>query len=393
MNKSNIEDYLDEVLSFETLDDELKSLDLEFKHLNRTGVTLEHLTENAETLWIRTERVHRRAIENLKKFNDTIYIGVTRLTEELDTIAKVTEAIKVKKPYKEEINISRINRFTINGKFEPDNVRPLLSEFQNLITFSDKVLFRFTDTANDLLNNVDFDEKFLDRFDTDLSAFKPKGWLHGYERVDVSKDKRFNEKSNVYKGQTFNSNRAIYFVGVSEDFKEPFESGRHKWVLTQKVLSSLRFKCLNDRTVRLIKEKGLTHKVSNLMSIKQRCNLIAGIIKRLSARKRDINRYLDDLERLYRNCNDIHSKAKSVKPLDPKNVNAESAERPFPSENKVFIESLAIYRNVVRLLFDYHNVIGIFLRILGSQALLLDSEIKAYSEPMTNPNQRTENQR
>lgn len=390
INKSNIEDYLDEVLSFEANNSDLE--DLDFKRVSR--ISTEQLTENAETLWLRTERIHKRAIENLKKYNNTIYIGITRLNEELETLGRVAEALTVKKPYKEEINISKINRFTVNGKFEPDNVRPLLSEFQNLITFNDKVLFRFADIAYDLLNNVNFDEDFLSRFDVDLEIFKPKVWLHGYKPVDVTRDKRFNERASVYKGLTFNSNRAIYYTGISEDFKESFESGRHKWVLTQKTLVGLRFKCLNDRTVRLIQQKGLTHKVSSLMSIKQRINLITGITKRLLARKRDINRHLDNLERLYRSCNDIQAKAKSVKPLDPKKANDQSAARPFPSENKVFIESLAIYRNVVRLVFDYHNVVSIFLRILGSQAHLLDTELKAYNEPMVNPNQQnTENRR
>lgn len=390
VNQINIEDYLDGVLSFETNDFELE--DLDFKRVRH--ISTEHLTENAETLWLKTERNHKRAIENLKKYNSVIYTGITRLNEELETLGRIAETLTVKKPYKEEINISRINRFTINGKFEPDNVRPLLSEFQNLITFNDKVLFRFADIAYDLLNNINFDENFLSRFDTDLEIFKPKIWLHGYKTVDVTRDKRFNERANVYKGLTFNSNRAIYYTGISEDFKESFESGRHKWVLTQKILAVIRFKCLNDRTVRLIQQKGLTHKVSSLMNIKQRISLIAGITKRLLARKRDINRHLDNLEKIYRSCEEIQAKAKSVKPLDPKDASDQSTTRPFPSENKVFIESLVIYRNTIRLVFDYHNVVSIFLRILGSQAHLLDTELKAYNEPIVNPNQQnTENRR
>lgn len=397
LKQNNLEDGYLAVLSFEELSLSIKSDINNVTELIETynksyTYSNEVLTENSVLLWTRTETSLKKSLENLKKYHEVINAGVHRLSEELAMLGRVADDIKAKKPFKTELKIKNPNRFTINGKFEPHNVRPLLSEFQNLLDFGDKILNRFGEVTFDLLNNVTFDDKFLDGYNVDLTAFKAKNWLRGLETVDSNHDKRFKEKQTVYKGQTFNSNRAIYYVGPADDMSGDFESNRHKWALTQKTLASLRFKCLNDKSVKLIEQKNLEFKTSNLTNIKQRCNILSGMLKRLLARRREINRLLDNIQKIYTACSDIKTKAERVEALKFDSDNEQSNARPFPSENKVFIESLVLYRNAIRITFDYYNVISIFLRILGSQAYLCDLELKAYSEPVVNPVNQRENQ-
>lgn len=385
------EDSLAAILSFEVFSENVKTsineLDAIIQDYNKVNkISNEVLTDNTSVVWTRTEANRNKTINNVKKYHEVINSGINRLAEELTMLGKVADQITTKKPYKLDLTIRNPNRFTINGKFEPTNVRPLLSEFQNLLNFNEKILGRFGDVTFDLLTAVEFDEKFLEKFNGDLTAFKAKNWLRSLEPVDTKNDTRFKETQTVYKGQTFNSNRAIYYVGPADDMPSGFESNRHKWTLTQKTLANLRFKCLNDRNVRLLTEKNLTFKTSNLMSIKQRCNILSGMLKRLVAKRRDINKFLDNIDRIFVACLDIKTKAEKVKAIDDSQTEA----RPFPSENKVFLESLILYRNALRLTFDYFNITSIFLRILGAQAYLCNLELKAYSEPLANPENKQE---
>lgn len=389
---NTMEDGFLAVLSLAEIENKLKEsltvTDSIFTVKNGEQLSIEALTDSANATWTRTQASFESTVKNLKKYHEVIYAGINRLYEEINMLSNITDDMKTKKPYKDEITISKLNRFTVNGKLEPSNVRPLMVEFQNLINFGDKILSRYGDVVFDLLTSVNFDEKFLSEFEVDLSAFSSKAWLHGSIEVDTIRDKRFKEKQTVNKGSTFNSNRAIYYVGPPDDISKGFESPRHKWTLTKSTLTSLRFKCLNDSQVRFLEDKATPVKVSNLMSVKQRCGILSGMLKRLIAKKRDVNKQLDNIDRVLTACIDIKNKADNVKEVKSEE---EPQSSPFPSENKVFIEAMALYRNNVRLTFDYYNAVSIFLRLMGSQAALCDKEIKAYSEPMTNPQNQPEN--
>lgn len=379
---------MEDVLSIEKefLKD-LEALDSNIKAFNSSSMGLEVITEASETLWETTSNNLNKTKRNLTKYHEAVFVGVTRLSEELKMLSNVANDIKNTKPIKPIIKLGRPIRFVVNGKFDPDNVRPLLSEFQNLLNFNDKILLNLSDIVIELLRNVRFDDKFLVNYNADLTRLQARGWLTGTSEIDPEKDTRFKKGQAVHKGATFNNNRAIYYVGPNADLPSEFESERHKWTMSFRVLSNIRFKCLNDPEAQLLNKGPIEHTVSNLMSIKQRANILSGILKRLSARKREINKHLDNIDKLMPFCQDIMNAAKKVKPLVDKE---DHSTKPHPSENRVFVESLALYRNTIRMTFDYYNAIAIFLRLMGSQAYLIDTEIKAYMETPGTPNKERE---
>ncbi len=348
------------------------------RHYACTGnvVSNEELTEHSNTVWVRTEASARKALVNLKSYSDVIVAGTKRLSEELTMLGKVGDGIKLSKPVKDTITLKNPTRFTINGKFEPVNVRPILSEFQNLMDFNDKVLIPYAEVINSLLETVEFNEKFLSGYAGDPSAFSADKWLKGL--MEVTNDERFKEGSNAFKGPTFNANRAIYYQGPISEFPKEHESVKAQWELLTKSLSSIKFKCLSDIAVKVEGgDKEVSFKVSNINSIKQRTGILEGVMRRMLAKANNINVHLDNIDKTLNLCSAIMGKAKDAK-VDSDNTN-------YPSENKVFIDSLALLRNEIRLTFEYYNVTSMFLKIIGSLAYICDVELKTYSAPVVKP--------
>lgn len=343
------------------------------------NISTEELTEHSNTVWIRTEASAKKAIVNLKRYNDVIVAGSKRLSEELIMIGNVAEGIKSGKPTTENLTLKNPARFTVAGKFEPVNVRPILSEFQNLMDFNDKVLLPYSDTIIRLLDSVDFNDKFLAGYDGDPSLFSADKWLRGL--TEVTEDDRFKPDSVTHKGDTFNANRALYYQGPVSEFPKEYDSAKAKWDLHAKALGSIKFKCLKDITVKGDDVKDLTFKVSNVSSIRQRAGILSGVIKRLLSKANAINAHLDNLENTIKACLTIMGKAKDVK--------ADSAAALYPSENKIFIESLMLLRNEIRLTFEYYNVTSMFVKLIGSLSYICDLELKAYSSPIVKPTEET----
>lgn len=350
------------------------------KHYLDNEISIETITDHSNSIWIRTEASATKALVNLKQYQSVIMAGANRLTEELQMLSNIAGDIKVKKPTITELTIKKPIRYTVDGKFEPTNIRPLLSEFQNLLDFNQKVLLPYSVICSDLLDSVEFDETFLKDFNTNPSTLTATQWLRGVEVMESkTKDGDVETTNPVYKGKTFNANRTLTYSGPVEDFPETFESKKSQWSLLIKSLSSIKFKCSKDHTLKTGESENLAFAVSGVTNIRQRADILNGVIKRMLSKANDINKHLDNVSKLLKICSTIKDEANSVK------TEPDVTTSIYPSPNRVFMEALMLLRNQIRLTFDYYNVMSIFLRLVGSLSYICDIELKAYSEPIVKP--------
>lgn len=350
------------------------------KHYLDTVISIETITEHSNSIWVRTEASATKALVNLKQYQSVIMAGANRLTEELQMLSNVANGIKVKKPHTTELTIKKPIRYIVDGKFEPTNIRPLLVEFQNLLDFNQKVLLPYSEICTDLLDSVEFNEEFLKDFNTNPSTLTATQWLRGAEVVESdSEDDNGKATVPVYKGKTFNANRSLIYHGPEAEFTDTFESKKSQWDLVVKSLSTIKFKCSKDPTVQSPNDEAAEFTVSGVTGIRQRTDILNGVIKRMLSKANDINKHLDSVAKLLKICSNIKDNANSVK-TDP---DVTTTDHPTP--NRVFMESLMLLRNQIRLTFEYYNVMSVFLRLVGSLSYICDLELKAYSEPITKP--------
>jgi len=234
--------------SLHTTDPSLLKYAIEKFNLNDV-VSTEDVNRAAIQAWERVKLNLRRFQSDLFGYAKVIQSGADRLVERLDMLVGIAEKAN-KVPFKDEIRVKKNQKFSINGSFQPHDIRPLLEDTNNTFDFYDKVMLPYFGQIDKLLQTVEVNQTWTENSVMRFELFTAGKWMKNFKPLEQPDD-RFRAASYVVRGVTAQGEKAIYYSGPPDT-----KTGNVKdWSYFMNTIRSLRYRYLKVDSNALLKDQ------------------------------------------------------------------------------------------------------------------------------------------
>ena len=356
-------------------------------------ISTEDVNRAAIQAWERVKVNMRRFQSDLFGYAKVIQSGAERLVERLEMLAEMANKAN-SKPFKETVNVKKNIKFSVNGAFQPKDIRPVLEGTNNLFDFFDRVLLPFMQQVDKLLNTVQTDQSWNDDTDMRFELFEASKWMKNFKPLEEPDD-RFRASAYVVRGVTAQGERALYYSGpqaIETDDSENPNLNAKDWGYFINVIRSMRLRYIKVPGVQPINESDNTIKVDPPTTIRQRVSYLLGIAKRIAARKGYDQKLSTEMRKIERSADKIRNNLRNIRPTlrdgvggDLGNDNDDGQQDDQPNVSKIVQDLTTIMNSITRLVGDYNNAVAGQLRLLGAMGFIADLELKAYEAPLEKP--------
>lgn len=365
-------------------------------------ISTEDVDRAAEQAWERVKVNMRRFQSDLFGYAKIIQSGAERLVERLEMLSGLASKAN-SKPFKEEVSVKKNVKFSINGGFQPKDIRPVLENTNNIFDFYDKVMMQYFKQVDKLLSTVNVNQSWDDDSAMRFELFAANKWMKNFEPLDEP-DHRFRSPAYVVRSKTAQGERALYYSGPAPDQNEAPDPenpnlNNKDWGYFMNVVRSMRFRYLKIPDVQPINESDNTIKVDPPTTIRQRVSYLLGIAKRLAGSKGYDQKISTEIRKLERSADKIRNNLRNIRDDDMPGVggdlsgsrgddpDAEVQQPNKPNVSNVVRDLTTIMNSMTRLVSDYNNALAGQLRLLGAMGFIADLELKAYEAPLEKPAQ------
>lgn len=363
-------------------------------------ISTEEVDRAAEQAWERVKVNMRRFQSDLFGYAKVIQSGAERLVERLEMLSGMASKAN-SKPFKESVNVKKNVKFSVNGGFQPKDIRPVLENTNNIFDFFDKVLLQYMKQVDKLLNTVQTNQSWDDSTEMGFDLFEASKWMKNFE-VLPEPDHRFRATAFVVRGQTAQGERSLYYAGpppdkkVDTDPQNPQPNAKD-WGYFINVVRGMRFRYLKIPDVQPINESDNTIKVDPPTTIRQRVSYLLGIAKRIAGSKGYDQKISSEMRKLERSADKIRNNMRNLREDDTPGVGGDLSgsrgddpdnppQQPnTPNVSNVVRDLTTIMNSMTRLVSDYNNALAGQLRLLGAMGFIADLELKAYEAPLEKP--------
>lgn len=349
-------------------------------------ISTEDVSWAAMQAWERVKVNLRRFQSDLFGYAKVIQSGAERLVERLEMLAEMANKAN-SKPFKEEVTIKKNAKFSINGGFQPKDIRPVMEDTNNVLDFFDKVLLQYMKQVDKLLNTVQPDQSWTDDTEMKFELFEASKWMKNFKPLEEP-DERFRAAAYVVRGVTAQGEKALYYAGPPEADTENIKD----WGYLINVIRSMRLRYIKVPNAVPINESDSKIKVDSPTTIRHRVSYLLGTAKRIAARQGYDQKISTEIRKLERSADKIRNYVRDVKPSlrdgvggDLGNDENTDKQEGQPNESKIIHDLTTIMNSMTRLVSDYNNALAGQLRLLGAMGFIADLELKAYEAPLEKP--------
>lgn len=347
-------------------------------------ISNEDITRAAMQAWDRVKINLRRFQSDVFGYAKVIQSGADRLVDRLEMLMDMADKAN-SKPFKEEITLKKTAKFSINGGFQPKDIRPVLENTNNIYDFYDKVLLNFMKQVGKLLDTVELDQSWTDGTEMRFELFTAGKWMKNFKPLEEP-DERFRASSFVVRGMTAQGEKALYYAGPPETKTEDVKD----WGYFINTIRSMRFRYIKIPNQVPVNEADDTLKVEGATSIRQRIGYLLGCAKRIAARKGYDQKISTEMRKIERSADKIRNNARQMRQQVDRN-NAEEETNPGrPAVSEIVRDLTTIMNSLVRLVNEFNNTIAGQLRLIGALGFVADTELKAYEAPLEKPQQEVQ---
>lgn len=363
----------------DSLSEDMLSYALE-KYVLADKISVEEVGQATELAWERVKLNLRRFQSDLYGYAKVINSGAERSVERLQMLMDMTESANTK-PFKETVPVKKNAKFSINGAFQPKDIRPVLEDTNNVMDFYDKVLLPYLKQIDQLLNTVEPDQTWSDENAVRFDLFTAGKWMKNFKPLEEPDD-RFRASAYVVRGVTAQGEKALYYSGPPDERG----SSPKDWSYFMNTIRNLKLRYIKVPGQQPINSEENQLQVDSAKTIRQRISYLLGLARRIQAREGYDQKLSSELKRLERTADKLHSQAKQLdrdqlnKPQDE-----ESQEPRRTNANNIIRDVVTIMTSLTRLVSDYNNTIAGQLRLIGALGYIADVELKAYEPPMEKP--------
>lgn len=370
---------LESILSvIHTTDTALHKIALEQYNLTNV-ISVEDVNRAAEQAWDRVKMNLRRFQSDLFGYAKIIQSGSDRLVERLEMLHDMTDKTN-KVPFKEEITIRKNQKFSINGGFQPFDIRPLLEDTNNIFDFHDKVMIPYMQQVDKLLNTVELNLTWTENTTMRFELFEASKWMKNFTVLEEPDD-RFRAAAYVVRGITAQGERAIYYSGPPNTKTENIKD----WNYFVNTIRNLRFRYIKVPSQQPINESDNRIEVENATTIRQRLAYLIGVAKRIQGRKGYDQKLSTELRKIERSADKVRNNTRNMRTELDKRHTDEEKDPGRPNVSNIVKDISMIMNCMTRLVQDYNNAVAGQLRLVGALGFICDLELKAYEAPLESP--------
>lgn len=342
-------------------------------------VSTEDTDRAAIIAWDRVKVNLRRFQSDLYGYAKVIQSGADRLVERLEILRDISEKAN-DVPFKDKISIRKNKKFSINGGFQPFDIRPLLENTNNTFDFLDKVLLPFLKQVEKLLNDVDANQTWPDNTKMHFELLEASKWMKNFKPLKEPDD-RFRIDASVVRGVTTQGDKAIYYSCLPETNTE----NPKDWNYFINTIKNIRYRFISIAGQQPINESDNTIDVENANTIRQRLGYLIGIAKRIQGRSGYDQKISTELRKLERSADKVRNNTRSIR-TQVNSINGDSAGDNESSNVSDIVKNLVtIVNSITRLVHDFNNAVAGQLRLTGALGFIADLELKAYEAPIEKP--------
>jgi hypothetical protein len=381
-------------LGLDTTVKEMASLELLVDYLNKGDPQmLSYALEKFElSQVISNEDVDRAAMQawdrikiNLRRFQSDLFgyakviqSGADRLVERLEMLMDMASKAN-SKPFKEEITLKKTAKFSLNGSFQPKDIRPVLEDTNNVYDFLDKVLLNYMKQIDKLLQTVQPNQTFPEGAQVRFDLFTAGKWMKNFTPL-AEPDDRFRTNAFVVRGITAQGEKALYYAGPPDINEE----GTADWGYFINTIRTMRFRYIKVPNQVPVNESDDTIKVEAAMTIRQRIGYLLGCAKRIAARKGYDQKISTELRKIERSADKLRNAARQAKPQKPSGD--PEADQETPAAVAEIVRDLTLIMNsTMRLVNEFNHAIAGQIRLIGALGFVADLELKAFEAPLEKP--------
>jgi hypothetical protein len=364
-------------------DPQLFGLALEQFELTQV-ISSEDVNRAAMQAWDRVKINLRRFQSDLFGYAKVIQSGADRLVERLEMLMKMAEKAN-SKPFKEEITLKKTAKFSVNGGFQPKDIRPVLEDTNNIYDFYDKVLLNYMKQIDKLLQTVEMDQTWTDESVMRFELFTAGKWMKNFKPLEEPDD-RFRASAYVVRGITAQGERALYYSGPPETKTEDIKD----WGYFINTIRTIRFRYIKIPNQTPVNESDDTVKVDGASTIRQRIGYLLGIAKRIAARKGYDQKISAELRKIERSADKIRNAARQMRTQLDRRTAEEETDQGRPSVSDIVKDLTTIMTSTMRLVNEFNNSIAGQLRLVGALGFVSDLELQAYEAPLEKPKEEVQ---
>ncbi len=365
-------------IALEGTDPSILNIALE-RHGFDTVVSNEDVNRAAIQAWERVKVNLRRFQSDLFGYAKVIQSGADRLVERLEMLKGIADKAN-KVPFKDTITVKKNQKFAINGRFQPFDIRPLLEDTNNTYDFYDKVLLPYMKQVDKLLNTVELNLTWTENTAMRFELFSAGKWMKNFKPLEQP-DERFRAAAFVVRGITAQGERAIYYSGPPDTKTENVKD----WGYFITTIRNIRYRYIKVPGQQPLNESDNKIDVENAMTIRQRLGYLIGIAKRIQGRKGYDQKISTELRKIERSAEKVRNMTKSMRTQMDRNNVEEERDEGRPNVSEIVKDISAIMNAMTRLVHDFNNAVAGQLRLAGALGFICDLELKAYEAPLDKP--------
>lgn len=351
--------------------------------LEKFGVTdvvsTEDVNRAAAQAWDRVKINLLRFQSDLFGYAKVIQSGADRLVERLDMLSGIAEKAN-KVPFKDQIQVKKNQKFSINGTFQPHDIRPLMEDTNNTFDFYDKVLVPFFGQVDKLLQTVEVNQTWAENTVMRFDLFSAGKWMKNFTALEQPDD-RFKASAFVVKGVTAQGEKALYYSGPVDTKTENVKD----WNYFINTIRGLRFRYIKVPGQEPLNEADNKIDVGNATTVRQRLSYLRGVAKRIQSRKGYDQKISTELRKIERSAEQVRNNIKSMRVEVDDTTPEEESSSSRPNVTNVVKDISTIMTSLTRVVTDYNNAMAGQLRLAGALGFIADLELKAYEAPLEKP--------
>lgn len=370
---------LEQLVEFtENGDPQLLHLALEKFELTQV-ISNEDVTRAAMQAWDRVKVNLRRFQSDLFGYAKVIQSGADRLVDRLEMLMDMAGKVN-SKPFKEEVTLKKTAKFSINGGFQPRDIRPVLEDTNNIWDFYDKVLLNYMKQIDKLLSTVEINQTWTDDTVMRFDLFTAGKWMKNFKPLEQPDD-RFRASAFVVRGITAQGEKALYYAGPPETNTEQIKD----WTYFINTIRTMRFRYLKIPNQTPVNESDDTIKVDAATTVRQRIGYLLGVAKRIAARKGYDQKISAEMRKMERSADKLRNVARQARTQVDRNNGEEETQEGRPAVSEIVKDITTIMNAMVRMTNEFNNAIAGQLRLVGALGFVADLELKAYEAPLEKP--------
>lgn len=375
---------LEQLVEFtENGDPQLLHLALEKFELAQV-ISNEDVNRAAMQAWDRVKVNLRRFQSDLFGYAKVIQSGADRLVDRLEMLMDMAGKVN-SKPFKEEVTLKKTAKFSINGGFQPRDIRPVMEDTNNIWDFYDKVLLNYMKQIDKLLQTVEINQTWTDESVMRFDLFTAGKWMKNFKPLEQPDD-RFRASAFVVRGITAQGEKALYYAGPPETNTEQIKD----WNYFINTIRTMRFRYLKIPNQTPVNESDDTIKVDAATTIRQRIGYLLGVAKRIAARKGYDQKISAEMRKIERSADKLRNVARQARTQIDRNTAEEETQEGRPAVSEIVKDITTIMNAMVRMTNEFNNAIAGQLRLVGALGFVADLELKAYEAPLEKPKEEVQ---